>query len=302
LASTELVIETSDLAKRYGRGVLAVNSLNLGVRRGEVYGFLGPNGAGKTTTLKMLVGLIRPTKGSARVVGLPAGDTRGLSKLGALIESPAFYPYLSGRRNLRVIARYCGADDRSCDSALEQVDLTAAAHSRFKTYSTGMKQRLGLAAALLKEPEVLILDEPSSGLDPQGMVDMRDLIRRLAEGERTVLLSSHLLGEVEQVCDRIGVIHRGELVAEGTLEDLRGERGLVVRAHPLDLAERVSESVAGPGKVEVANGLLRVSIDASRSSELVRRLVEAGVEVAETRHEERSLEQVFLQLTADEKP
>ncbi|MGH2813127.1 MAG: ATP-binding cassette domain-containing protein, partial [Actinomycetota bacterium] len=245
----------------------------------------------------MLVGLIRASKGDARVLGFRPGDKEGLTRVGALIEAPAFYPYLTGRDNLRVVARYCGADDGRCETALDQVGLSAASKRRFKTYSTGMKQRLGIAAALLKQPELLLLDEPSSGLDPQGMVEMRELIRSIAKEERTVLLSSHLLGEVEQVCDRLGIIHRGRLVAEGTLEELRGPGGVVIEATPIERARAVAEAFAGPGAVEVAHDGLRLSIDPARASDVVYRMVEAGVEVHETRKQDRSLEEIFLSLT-----
>src|ERR687883_672993 len=194
----DYLVETRGLTKKYGPHLVAVNGVSLTVRRGEVYGFLGPNGAGKTTTLRMLLGLIRPTSGAASVLGRSPGDPEGLTRVGALVESPAFYPYLSGRDNLRVIARYAGATRTQVDAALAQVELSDRAHDKFSTYSQGMKQRLGVAAALLKDPELLILDEPTNGLDPAGMAEMRSLIRRLGSGRRTVLLSSHLLGEVEQ--------------------------------------------------------------------------------------------------------
>jgi ABC-type multidrug transport system ATPase subunit len=223
------LIETRNLTKRYGSRIIAVDSLSLTVRRGEVYGFLGPNGAGKTTTLRMLLGLIRPTSGTASVLGRPPGDPESLARIGALIESPAFYPHLSGWRNLCVIARYAGVPKERIEGALEAVELTDRASDKFRTYSQGMKQRLGVAAALLKDPELLILDEPTNGLDPAGMADMRALIRRLGSGDRTVLLSSHLLGEVEQICDRVGVIRNGKLVAQGTVGELRGQARLLVR-------------------------------------------------------------------------
>src|SRR5690606_6694723 len=184
------------LTKRYGDRA-AVDSVDLTVQRGEVYGFLGPNGAGKTTTLRMLLGLVRPTSGSATVLGRPPGAPDALDRTGALVESPGFFPYLSGRDNLRVLARYSRLDDAAVDAALEQVDLTDRAADKFKSYSLGMKQRLGVAAALLGTPELLILDEPTNGLDPAGMADMRVLIRALADHGQTVLLSSHLLGEVQ---------------------------------------------------------------------------------------------------------
>src|SRR5438105_13362613 len=181
----------------------------------------------------MLWGLIRPTSGGATVMGRRPGDPQGLARIGALVEAPAFYPYLSGRDNLRVVADCCGVPHARVEAALEEVDLLSRAKDQFQTYSLGMKQRLGVAAALVKEPDLLILDEPTNGLDPQGIVEMRHLIRELGRGERTVLLSSHLLNEVEQICDRIGVIQKGDLVAEGTVDEVRGQSAaLLVRAEP----------------------------------------------------------------------
>src|ERR1700681_447173 len=189
----EKVVEAAGLTKHYGNGVVAVQSLDLNVFRGEVYGFLGPNGAGKTTTLRMLLGLIRPTSGSATVVGSRPGSPSSLGRVGAIVETPAFYPYLSGYDNLRVMAGLCGAPASRIATTLDQVELTPRAKHKFSTYSMGMKQRLGVAAALLKDPELLILDEPTNGLDPQGMADMRALIIEIGKGNRTVLISSHLL-------------------------------------------------------------------------------------------------------------
>ena len=185
----DVLVETRDLTKRYGPHIVAVDRVSLTVRRGEVYGFLGPNGAGKTTTMRMLLGLIRPTSGAASVLGRQPGHPESLACVGALVESPAFYPYLSGRDNLRVIARYADVPKERIDSALEQVELADRARDKFATYSLGMKQRLGVAAALLKDPELLILDEPTNGLDPAGMADMRDLIRSLGSGETASALS-----------------------------------------------------------------------------------------------------------------
>ena len=296
-------VETSALSKRYGNSVLAVDRLELRVRRGEVYGFLGPNGAGKTTTLKMLLGLIRPTAGQVTVMGRPPGDRDGLARVGALVESPSFYPYLSGRDNLRVVAHSCGLPQTRVEAALEEVDLGGRARDAFQTYSLGMKQRLGVAAALVKEPELLILDEPTNGLDPQGMVEMRHLIRELGRGERTVLLSSHLLNEVEQICDRVGVIVNGRLVTEGTVDEVRGSAAAVlVRAQPAERARTLLEELAGPGMVSDQDGALRVAIDPARAAEVNRRLIEAGVDVSELRPAERSLEEVFLQLTEGSTP
>jgi len=293
-------VETHGLSKRYATGVLAVNNLDLRVRTGEVYGFLGPNGAGKTTTLRMLSGLLRPTSGTATVAGGAPGSPASLAQLGAMVETPAFYPYLSGRDNLRVMARYSSVQKSRIEPVLQQVDMTDRARHKFKTYSTGMKQRLGVASALLKDPQLLILDEPTSGLDPQGTVEMRELIKDLRQGGRTVLLSSHLLNEVELTCDRVGVIARGSLVAEGTVDELRARSGgqaLLVRASPIDQARRMLESLLKPDQVQLRDGLFTLAVGPSQAAAINRRLVADGVDVTELRVAEQSLEDVFLQLT-----
>jgi len=299
--SEDLLVEAAGLTKRYGSRITAVDALDLNVHRGEVYGLLGPNGAGKTTTLKMLLGLIRPTSGVARVLGEEPGTPSALARVGALVESPAFYPYLSGRDNLAGMARLSGvhASKSRVEEALEQVGLTSRAGDRFKKYSTGMKQRLGVAAALVKDPELLILDEPTNGLDPKGIAEMRDLIRSLGWGERTVLLSSHMMGEVERICDRVGVIRSGRLVAEGPVAELRGQGGLLVKAEPLERAAEVAASIAGVEGVEVEDGMLRLVVDPGRASEIARELVSAGVEVIELRPAQHSLEEAFFQLTEE---
>jgi ABC-2 type transport system ATP-binding protein len=293
------VIETRDLSKRY-RNLVAVDRLTLSVRRGEVYGFLGPNGAGKTTTLRMLLGLVRPTSGRASVLDAPPGSSEGLARIGALIEAPGFYPFLSARDNLRVMAMHAGVDKQRVDVVLEEVELDDRGGDRFETYSQGMKQRLGVAAALLKDPDVLILDEPTTGLDPKGMAEMRSFIRGLGSGRRTVLLSSHLMPEVEQICDRVGVIDRGRLVKEGTVDELRGGGVLLVRADPLDQAGHVLEGLPGIGGVEADDGALRIAADPAMAPAITRALVEAGVAVSELRPERASLEDVFLKLTERE--
>ena len=291
------LLETRDLTKRYGPRILAVDRISLTVRRGEVYGFLGPNGAGKTTTLRMLLGLVRPTSGTVSVLGHPPGDPEGLARVGALVESPAFYPYLSGKDNLRVIAHYADAPKKRIEAALDLVDLSDRARDKFATYSLGMKQRLGVAATLLKDPELLILDEPTNGLDPAGMADMRTLIRRLGSGERTVLLSSHLLGEVEQICDRVGIIARGRLITESTVETLRGGAALLVTAKPLGRARERAEQLLGAENVGVLDGTLRLDVDPTTAGRINRELVKADVEVTELRRIERTLEEVFLEMT-----
>jgi ABC-type multidrug transport system ATPase subunit len=291
------VLETRGLGKRYGERIVAVDQLNMRVRRGEVYGFLGPNGAGKTTTLRMLLGLIRPTSGSAVVLGAAPGAPDGLARVGALVETPAFYPFLSGRDNLRLLARHAGVLETRIPGVLEEVDLTGRAGDRFATYSLGMKQRLGVAGALLKDPELLILDEPTNGMDAAGMAEMRTFISGLGQSGRTVLLSSHLMGEVEQVCDRVGVIRSGRLVGEGTLDELRGQAGLRVRAEPLALAQRVLAALAPVERVAVSDDALLLTAEPTAAARINRALVEAGVAVSELRQERASLEQVFLELT-----
>jgi ABC-type multidrug transport system ATPase subunit len=295
-----MAVETRGLTKRYRTGVLAVNDLNLAIRSGEVYGFLGPNGAGKTTTLRMLSGLLHPTSGSAIVAGAAPGSSASLARLGAMVETPAFYPYLSGRDNLRVMARYCGFAENRIDPVLEQVDLAQRSRHKFKTYSTGMKQRLGVAAALLKDPQLLILDEPTSGLDPQGTVEMRALIADIKKEGRTVMLSSHLLNEVELTCDRVGVIAKGRLVAEGTVDELRSRSGsstLVIRAEPADRAQQLLGELVGADKIRLSGGQFHLTVDPSQAASLNRRLVADGLDVSELRASEQSLEDVFLQLT-----
>ena len=289
-------VVTRGLTKRYGE-LVAVADLDLVVRAGEVYGFLGPNGAGKTTTLRMLLGLVRPTAGEVLLHGRPPGALEGI---GALIEGPAFYPYLSGRDNLRVMARHARVADRRVDVVLEMVDLTGRGKDRYGAYSLGMKQRLGVAAALLKDPRLLVLDEPTNGLDPAGMADMRAMVRRLGAAGCTVLISSHLLGEVEQICDRVGVIAQGRLVGEGTVADLRGAADLRVVAAPLERAAGHARDLLGADAVSLVDGGLHLAVEAARAGEINSSLVCAGVTVSELRMVERDLEETFFALTGGE--
>ena len=295
----ELVVQTDGLTKRYGDR-LAVDSVSMTVRRGEVYGFLGPNGAGKTTTLRMMLGLIRPTVGSASVLGRPAGRSEVTERVGALIEGPGFFPYLSGRDNLRVLARTQGLNNTVVDGALERVDLADRGDDKYKRYSLGMKQRLGVAAALMGEPELIVLDEPTNGLDPAGMADMRALVVSLARGGQTVLLSSHLLAEVQEICDRVGVINGGKLLRESTVSELRGEATLRVRATPEDEALAVALRVAGDDGVRRTSGGMEIDLPATAAPALVRDLVAAGVDVHEIASVERTLEEVFFEMTTNE--
>jgi ABC-2 type transport system ATP-binding protein len=299
MASNDNVVTTHNLTKRYGASITAVDNLDLEVRRGEVFGFLGPNGAGKTTTLRMLLGLIRPTSGSAIVAEHRPGDPEGLRRIGSLIESPAFYPYLSGRENLKVMADYAGVPQIRVNAALEEVDLLDRANDPFSVYSMGMKQRLAVAAALVKDPELMILDEPTNGLDPQGVVEMRALLRRLGSGDRTVMLSSHLLNEVQQISDRVAIIRKGKLVAQGTVHELRGEPSLVVRATPSDAAHRQLDRMLGTAAVTGVDGTLRLAVDPNRAADINQALVGSGIKVSELRADERTLEEVFLTLTGE---
>lgn len=298
-----LAIEAAGLSKHYGT-FIAVDRLDLRVRQGEIYGFLGPNGAGKTTTLRMLLGLIAPTAGRMTVMGAEPGTSTALGQVGAMIETPAFYPFLSGRENLRLLAGYTDTPVGRIETVLSQVDLADRADDPFRAYSLGMKQRLGVAAALLKNPPLLILDEPTNGLDPAGMADMRRLIRQLGHDGQTVLLSSHLMNEVEQVCDRVGVIARGRIVAEGTVDELRGRDRLLVRVDDVRRAKSTLTDMVIPGLSIglAANNGLELQTDSEMPLDAAwinRLLVDADVAVHELRHDQRSLEQVFLDLTTE---
>jgi len=297
--SAETVVEIRDLTKTYDT-VTAVDRISLTVRRGEVYGFLGPNGAGKTTTLRMLLGLIRPTSGDVVVLGRRPGDAGVLARVGSMIEGPAFYPFLSGRANLEVVARYAGTGSATIAEALKTVDLASRGSDKFATYSLGMKQRLGVAAALLKDPDLVVLDEPTNGLDPAGMRDMRALIRRLGDSGRTVILSSHMLGEVQQICDRVGVINAGRMVVESTVEELRGDSELVIRATPADVVRATLDQLAYVQTIRTLGSELRLRVDERHTGEVTRALVLAGTDVHEVRRVDRQLEDVFFEITAKE--
>jgi ABC-2 type transport system ATP-binding protein len=221
VAVSELAVEVDGLVKSFRGGVTAVSGIGFGVRAGETYGLLGANGSGKTTTLRILLGLVRASAGTVRVLGGAPGSSGALSRIGSMGEI-AFYPFLGGRDNLRTIARRCGLRDARVEQVLAAVSLTGRGQDRVSTYSLGMRQRLAVAAALLKDPELLILDEPSNGLDPVGRREMRELISRQQTSGRTVVLSTHDLGEAAWLCDRVGIIHNGRMLAEGTPEQLTG--------------------------------------------------------------------------------
>ncbi|MGP3985694.1 ATP-binding cassette domain-containing protein [Streptomyces sp. 3N207] len=297
------VISTQGLTKRYRGGQLAVDSLDLSVPRGSVFGFLGPNGSGKTTTIRMLLGLIEPTGGTAHLLGepMPGSVRRVLPRVGALIEGPALYGFLSGRENL---LRYDAADPRTrparVDRALERVGLAAAAGKKARAYSLGMKQRLGLAAALLQPRELLVLDEPTNGLDPQGMREIRSLVRELAGDGSTVFLSSHLLDEIEQVCTHTAVMHRGRLVTQGTVAQMSaGARGrlAVTTPDPGEAARVLKEH--GVADLITDGEELTGDPPPGDLAELNAALVRAGVRVRAFGVQRASLEDVFVSLTGE---
>ncbi|MFD3812848.1 ABC transporter ATP-binding protein [Rhodococcus sp. NPDC058639] len=297
-AAADTVVETAALTKRYGDRA-AVDSVDMTVRRGEIYGFLGPNGAGKTTTLRMILGLIRPTSGSAQVFGSAAGTREPCSRTGALIEGPGFFPYLSGRANLCTLARHRGCSDRSVEDALTRVGLLDRGADTYKSYSLGMKQRLGVAAALLGDPDLLVLDEPTNGLDPNGMADMRALILELARSGHTVILSSHLLGEIQEICDRVGVIANGRLLRESAVSTLLGDAVLKVRGTPLDRVVSLASDTAGENGFRIDGDDVLLDISPDRAPDVVRMLVAADVAVSSVGPDERTLEDVFFEMTSD---
>ena len=295
-------IETCGLMRRFG-AQLAVDDLNLSVPEAGVYGFLGPNGAGKTTTIRMLLGLIRPNAGEVRLFGAPLAANRQslMRRVGALVEVPSLYPHLTGRENLEVTRRLLGAPRELIDRALDIVKLKEDAYRRVREYSMGMRQRLGLALALLNKPDLLILDEPTNGLDPAGIHEMRDLIRRLpAEFGITVFLSSHLLSEVEQIASHIGIIHQSRLLFQGTLSELQAERQehLTIGVNQPDQAVRCL-TAAGWSVQRRDDGLLTVSA-ATRdaAAQINSLLVSQHLEVFHITLAQASLEDIFLTLTA----
>jgi ABC-2 type transport system ATP-binding protein len=303
-AAPALAIRAEGLTKRFGRR-LAVDDASFDVPVGTVTGFVGPNGAGKTTTLRMLVGLTRPTSGGAEVLGHSVESPAAyLARVGALIEGPAFYPGLSGWRNLEVLTTLGRFDPARIDVVLELVDLEDRANDLYRTYSLGMKQRMGIAAALLGEPEILILDEPTNGLDPAGIHDMRELVARIAQSGLTVLISSHLLAEVQSVCDWLVIIERGRLAYEGTIHALldQGSEGLIVATADPNELEQVAALAATAGyDAERDDGRLRIQAPPEFAGELNRVCHEHHIVLTEVTPVRVSLEQRFLELTGDDR-
>ena len=301
-----LAVHTEGLTKRFGQQV-AVDAIGLAVPRGAVYGFLGPNGSGKTTTIRMLLGLVEPTSGTRSLLGhpLPGGAGEALPRVGSLVEGPAFHPYLSGRSNLaRLDAADPLADPRTAaqriDAALDRVGLRAAAKKRYRAYSLGMRQRLAIAAALLAPRDLLVLDEPTNGLDPQGTREVRSLIGSLAAEGITVLVSSHLLAEVEQICSHLGVMREGRLVAQGTVAEVRGAGPTLVRVQTRqpDAAARVLREL-GVTQVVTTAGEVHGTPGDLEPEKIVAALVHAGVGVQGFTVAVTSLEDLFVSLTGE---
>jgi ABC-2 type transport system ATP-binding protein len=301
MQENEYLIETRGLTRRFGAQV-AVDDLNLLVPAAGVYGFLGPNGAGKTTAIRMLLGLIRPDAGEVRLFGRPVRSSHRelMSRVGALVEAPSLYPHLTGRENLEVTRRLLGSPRNLIDLALDTVRMTRDAHRRVREYSMGMRQRLGLALALLNKPQLLILDEPTNGLDPAGIHEMRDLIRRLPdEFGVTVFLSSHLLSEVEQIAGHIGIIHESKLLFQGTLGELQQKQQTELTVGVTKPDEAMDCLVGAGWSVERRDGLLSVAAAAPEDAVKINRLlVDQRLDVFHLALSQRSLEDIFLTLTS----
>jgi ABC-2 type transport system ATP-binding protein len=298
-------IEVRGLVKRYGE-LTAVGGVDLTVRTGDVYGYLGPNGAGKTTSLRMMLGLIRPTAGTVRLFGRdPMESVHALEGVAGFVEAPTFYPYLSARKNLEMLAAYDGggASER-IDQALETVELTGRQRDRVGGFSHGMRQRLGIAAALLRNPKLLLLDEPATGLDPAGMRDMRLLIRNLADQGMTVLLSSHLLTEVEDVCNRVAIVRSGKIVYEGDIAALKRGAGTSYWLQTTDDERAMAVCRAQPGIADVVseNGRITFTADDAAAGVLSQALIESGALIRAMAPQTVTLEDLFFSYTEGDGP
>jgi ABC-2 type transport system ATP-binding protein len=303
------VIELAGLRKEYRRArrrpVVALDGLDLSVPEGGVFGFLGPNGSGKTTTIRCLLALARPTAGSCRVLGVDSQSdlTQVIGRIGSLVETPGLFPAMSGRKNLVLLGRIQGIGPAAVSGVLERVGLAERADDPVRNYSLGMRQRLGIAVALLKDPQLLVLDEPANGLDPAGIKEVRELLRGLGTEGRTIFVSSHLLSEVQQTCDRVAVLARGRCVASGPVDDVLASghaRGLIVRLANL---ERGRAALAEAGIASTVDGdHLRVDLPPEEAERVTRALVRKRLYLTELRPEEISLEAVFLELTGKQEP
>lgn len=294
------IVDVEGLTKSYG-GARGIVDVSFQVEEGEVFGFLGPNGAGKTTTIRMALGLIRPTEGRVEILGndVQTDGARVLPRVGAIVETPALYGYLSGRNNLKAFAYMLGVlPDSRLDEVLDLVGLAARQKDKVRSYSTGMKGRLALAVALLNDPELLILDEPANGLDPAGIVEMRDLLRGLAASGKTVFISSHVLAEVQQICDRVAIINLGELVRVAPVAELvAGEGEFVLTLDDPTLALELVRRHAWGRTARIEDGALVARSPSGRGCDLVHFLAQAGVWADSVEGRQHSLEEIFLSLT-----
>jgi ABC-2 type transport system ATP-binding protein len=303
-AQGQVILETIGLTKRF-KAFVAVDNLSLQVRTGEVLGFLGPNGAGKSTTVGMILGLILPTSGSVKIAGKDLASSPALvsEHIGAIIENPAFYPYMSGRDNLRAHAFAVGnVPEKRIDELLAMVNLSERARHKYKNYSLGMKQRLGIASTLLTDPALVILDEPTNGLDPAGQREIREIIPRLAEEGHAVLLASHMLHEVEQVSDRVLIVRRGKLITEGSVDDLLRRGGYIEVAVPgsdPELALKAIRPIPLVEQVTIDNGRLIVVAPDEVGSVINRALVEQGIYASAIMPKHSTLEDLFLEMTEE---
>ncbi|BDG34063.1 ABC transporter ATP-binding protein [Parageobacillus thermoglucosidasius] len=297
----EYIVETHNLTKRFGKEI-AVNDLNLKIPKGEVYGFLGPNGAGKSTTLRMLLGLMRPTAGSVRIFGKDLKKERIsiLRNVGALVENPSYYSHLTAFENLEAVRKILGAPKEKIDEVLELVRLSKAADKKVNGFSLGMKQRLGIAMALLNEPKLLILDEPTNGLDPAGIIEMRNLIKRLPkEKDMTVLLSSHLLAEIDQVATYVGVISKGKLIFQDSIKAMRQKARRKIRLKVSDANNAYHALLAKGIKTDFRDNVIYLDEQSDEAvAKVVEILVAEGYSVYRVEEEQPSLEDIFLKMTA----
>jgi len=302
--SNDIVVRTDGLTKHFGQ-IVAVDDLSLEVHKGEIFGFLGPNGSGKSTTMGMILGLIAPTSGSTQVFGLEVQHNLPaiLPRVGAMMETPGLYPYLSGRDNLKVFARLSDRiSDKRIDDVLALVELSSRAKDKYSNYSTGMKQRLALACALLHNPEFIILDEPTNGLDPAGMKEIRELIIELGKQDKTIFLNSHLLHEVEQVCQRVAIIKKGKIVVQGTVSELikKGD-ALQIKVTDIDNAMAILRKQKWISSVSKEGDYILLGVKADKAADVSAVLAKDDIFASEIEAKENSLEEFFLEQTEEEK-
>jgi len=291
----ETILSTNNLTKNFGR-LCAVNKLNLEVKRGQVFGMLGPNGSGKTTTLGMLMGVVNPTAGDFTWFGEPpTHDTR--KKIGAVLEHPIFYPYLTGQKNLELNAMIKKCSDKRIPDVLDLVELQSRKHDRYRTYSLGMKQRLAIASALLNDPEILILDEPTNGLDPMGIAEIRELTKKIASQGKTIILASHLLDEVQKICTHFAVLKKGNLIHYGPVNDVEGGKEIVEVNADVENLQNVLAAFAGVSAVKRENGFFELTLrEGVHGKDVNRYLFDQGITATHIATRKRSLEKMFLEI------